>query len=366
MTAARDIAVVLTARSGAALADSVRSVYGQAHSGRIQLLLGLDSQGFDAPAIEALIGEAPSHVDVSVVDPGRPDAPLRTMLAYLAHAPLLAFLDGGNRWRPDHLASLRSAVAGRPWAFSMRSFVHAASGDLLADDDWSSVGPAGGFVAPDCLMLAVAACEPVFRHWAEADGDGAASRALAAIPGWGATGRVTVLARLDPDAADHRRHLAEIVRRRARDFAGYRQFAAGDHAAAAASFEALFALDRPSADGLVWWYLAHARAGDPEGARAGLEARLDPADPAHARVRDLVLGDGLQPELRRVLRPRMPVTAPSARLAFYAGQLALLAGEKRAARVLLGHAAAGPGKAHEAVAARAELARLRPGAIGPS
>src|SRR5690606_1863490 len=126
-------------------------------------------------ALEALLGEAPAHVDVAVVDPGRPGGALRTMLAYLAHAPLVALLDGGNRWRPDHLASLRSAVAGRPWAFSLRSFVHAASGDLLADDDWSSVGPAGGFVAPDCLMLTVAACEPVFRHWAEADGDRTAS-----------------------------------------------------------------------------------------------------------------------------------------------------------------------------------------------
>jgi len=355
-----DLAVVLTGASGALLADSLRSVYDQGVPGRLQVLLGLDGTPVDHAALDALVGRAPSHVVVAVIDGPRRGTPLRAMLAYLAHAPLVAFLEGGNRWRADHLAGLHAAVAGRPWAFSLRSFVHASSGDLLTDDDWASVGPEGGFVAPDCVMLSVDACEPVFRHWAEADGDHAASRALAAISGWGATGRATALVRLDPAAADHRHHLAEIVRRRVRDFAGYRQYAAGDHAAAAASFEALFALDRPSADGLVWWYLARARGGDPEAARAGLQARLDPADPAHGRVRDLVLGAGLPPEVRQALRPRTPATAPSARLAFYAGQLALLAGEERAARVLLGHAATGPDEAREAVAARAELARLRP------
>lgn len=356
MAAPYDVAVVLTARSDATLADSLRSAYGQTHAGRIQVLLGLDGQISDAAALEALLGEAPAHVDVAVVDPGRSGTALRTMLAYIAHAPRIAFLEGGNLWRAEHLSRLSAAVAGRPWAFSRRAFVHAGSGATLAVDDGDSAGPPGP-VAPDCLMLTVAACEPVFRHWAEQGGDAAAARALAAIPGWGVSPEATVLVRLDPDAPGHRDRLAMLVRRLGRDFAGYRQFDAGDFAAAAASFDALFVLDRPSPDGLVWRYVARARSGEREAARAELAAALDPSDPAHRAVRDLMLSGGLPRRMRERLGSGRPIAASDARLAFFAAQAALLAGDDAAARDLLARAADGPPGTREAEAARIEQTR---------
>src|SRR5690606_36740854 len=157
------------------------STYGQSGTGRLQVLLGLDGPVSDPALLASPIGEAPSHVSVGVVDPGRTGTPLRTMLAYLAHAPLVAFLDSGNLWRADHLSRLAIAVAGLTWALLRRAFVHGRSGTVLVVDDWEAVGPPDGSVAVDCVMLAVAACEPVFRLLNAVDGGTASGRALAAI-----------------------------------------------------------------------------------------------------------------------------------------------------------------------------------------
>jgi hypothetical protein len=67
-----------------------------------------------------------------------------------------------------------AAVAGHAWAFSLRQFVDAASGDVLCADTWESVGPdrgvygsaQGGFVDTNCFFIDKLACNDVFPEWA--------------------------------------------------------------------------------------------------------------------------------------------------------------------------------------------------------
>ena len=76
--------------------------------------------------------------------------------------------------RPTNVATMLEAVAGNAWAFSLRHFVDATSGDLLCADTWESVGPGrgvdgrtqGGFVDTNCSLIDKLACNDVFPEWA--------------------------------------------------------------------------------------------------------------------------------------------------------------------------------------------------------
>ena len=57
---------------------------------------------------------------------------LKTILSYAANARHVTYLDDDNWYAPDHVATMLAAISGNAWAFSLRQFVDADSGDILA------------------------------------------------------------------------------------------------------------------------------------------------------------------------------------------------------------------------------------------
>ena len=142
------------------------------------------------------------------------------MLTHLANARFVATLDDDNRWLPDHLRSLRAAMAAADadWAWSLRWLVHHRTGEPVVIDRWESVGPGagifagrlGGFVDPNTLMIDRERCREAVVAWTTPlPGDPKAMsadrmvfdrlRRLRGAP----TGEATALYRLDPDDALH-------------------------------------------------------------------------------------------------------------------------------------------------------------------
>lgn len=202
----RDVAVVMPTVLRPSLARAAGSVFEQDFDGTIHLLIGIDRRLGNPELIETVRRNCPAHVTVTFLDPGYSTAKrhgglhpaldggvLRTVLSYLANAPLVAYLDDDNWWAPDHLTSLARAIRGNGWAYSLRWYVDPVTLQPLCIDEWESVGPdrgvyaakAGGFVDPNCLMIDKLACEPVLRWWSNPmfpdSGDGADRNVFSAL-----------------------------------------------------------------------------------------------------------------------------------------------------------------------------------------
>jgi hypothetical protein len=182
-----DVAVVIPTVGRPTLERAVQSVFTQDFVGRIQILIGVDVlMGDDRGLLNALVAAAPANQSVLVFDPGYSTAKrnggffasgdggaLRTILSYVAHSRLVAYLDDDNWWAMDHLSSLVEAISGHDWAYSLRWYVEQESMRPLCIDSWESVGPGagvfkrrfGGFVDPNCLMIDKVACELALRLW---------------------------------------------------------------------------------------------------------------------------------------------------------------------------------------------------------
>ncbi len=182
-----DVAIVMATVVRPTLAQAIRSIYAQKFGGRIQILVGVDRWVGEPAVLEALQAECPSHVAVTRVDlgystsqlhgglyPSHFGGSLKTLLSYAANSRYVAYLDDDNWYAPDHLATLRDAIAGKAWAFALRHFVDARSDDLLCPDTWESVGPGrgayakaqGGFVDTNCYLIDKLLCNDVFPEWA--------------------------------------------------------------------------------------------------------------------------------------------------------------------------------------------------------
>ena len=180
------VAVVIPTILRPSLARALQSVFAQRFDGQIQILIGIDHPQGPMNLLEATCAAAPPNCLVQVLYPGystsvrhgglwaaRDGGALRTVLSYLANAPLIAYLDDDNWWGPDHLATLAQAIAPVDWAFSLRWFVHPETARPVCIDQWESVGPGagifrerfGGFVDPNCLMIKRASCDPVLPVW---------------------------------------------------------------------------------------------------------------------------------------------------------------------------------------------------------
>jgi tetratricopeptide (TPR) repeat protein len=180
------VSVVIPTVLRPTLARAVKSVFAQAFQGPIQILVGIDSPQGSLELLEGVCASIPSHCTVQALYPGystsvrhggpwaaRDGGALRTVLSYLANAPLIAYLDDDNWWGPDHLASMARAIEPVDWAFSLRWFVHPTSDRPVCIDQWESVGPDagmyrerfGGFVDPNCLMIKRQACAEVIPWW---------------------------------------------------------------------------------------------------------------------------------------------------------------------------------------------------------
>ena len=180
------VAVVMTTILRPSLERALASVYAQNLGAPIHMLIGVDQPQGSWEMLEAIGARAPSHCRVQALWPGystsarhgglwpaRDGGTLRTVLSYLANAPLIAYLDDDNWWAANHLSSLARAIEPAEWAWSLRLFVHPATRRAVCVDDWESVGPDagifqpsfGGFVDPNCLMIRRAPCAGVIPWW---------------------------------------------------------------------------------------------------------------------------------------------------------------------------------------------------------
>ena len=180
------VSVVIPTLLRPTLGRAVQSVFAQAFEGPIQILVGVDKPLGTMETLDAACADIPAHCTVQAFYPGystsvrhgglceaRDGGAIRTILSYLANAPLIAYLDDDNWWGPQHLASLARAIEPVDWAWSLRWFVHPTSGRPVSIDRWESVGPDagmyrekfGGFVDPNCLMIKRQACAEVIPWW---------------------------------------------------------------------------------------------------------------------------------------------------------------------------------------------------------
>jgi hypothetical protein len=227
-----DVTVIMPTVMRKTIPDALRSVFRQDLAGRIQILVGIDHPDGDIGLIEQACSDRPSHCCVQVVYPGystsvrhgglhpaRDGGVLRTVLTYLANSRHVAYLDDDNWWAENHLSSMRAAIEGHDWAFSLRWFVHPETRRQICVDRWESLGPGkgvfsqgfGGWVDPNCLMFDKFACEPIIPLWArpmawDAQGITADRQVFGLLrqnQRWRATGQPSVYYQINPDDINH-------------------------------------------------------------------------------------------------------------------------------------------------------------------
>jgi hypothetical protein len=194
----------------------------------------------DTALLDQIQAECPSHVTLTIVDPGYSTSirhgglyanayggSIRTVLSYLANSPYLAYLDDNDWWGANHLSLLKLAIADKEWAWSGRWLVHSQTNWPICRDEWDSVGPGkgintdrfGGFVQPSGLMINGQACQYLLPLWsmaAFADGGGEDRLIFDQLnknhKGAG-TGQFTSFCTLSPDSLEHDHHKREFQAR---------------------------------------------------------------------------------------------------------------------------------------------------------
>lgn len=228
-----DAAIVMPTVLRPTLDQALRSVHEQDFDGTIHIVIGIDRSTESRDALVKICNRQPPNCLTTILDlgystsarhgglhPAADGGSLRTALSYLANSRHLAYLDDDNWWAPDHLSSLRQALAqGADWAYGLRWFVETRTDRTLAVDRWESTGVGngcyadafGGFVDPNCLMIDKLACEPVLRCWSiPANNDHKAMSAdrnvfnmLKSHFRGQPTGRATCYYRMNPDDGAH-------------------------------------------------------------------------------------------------------------------------------------------------------------------
>ena len=186
-----DVAVVVQTVLRPSLERAVRSVFTQRFEGRVQVLVGVDKRLGNAGIVDRLAAECPAHMHLTAFDPGYSTSArygsqyanffgggMRTILSYAANSRLVAYLDDDDWFAEEHLETLRSAIEGKSWAFSLRWYVNPANLEPMCLDTIESVGPGkgiyaerfGGFVCPSTLMLDKMRCHFILPCWCQAMG----------------------------------------------------------------------------------------------------------------------------------------------------------------------------------------------------
>lgn len=241
------IAVVIVTTCRATLARAVRSVYAQAFTGRIQILIGVDCDphGRLDALLADLVPGCPPQITLSLIDLGystsrRHGGPhasfyggsLRSALTLLADSRIVAYLDDDDWFKPDHCAGVLAAIAGKAWAFAYSVYADGNTGQELCVDGLESVGVGrglyadrfGGFVRPSGLAIDKLQLLHVVHLWscaAFASGDGEdrlVFEQLRQAP-HSCTGVATVCVALDPNDALHETRVA-YMRSQGVDYTG--------------------------------------------------------------------------------------------------------------------------------------------------
>lgn len=213
-----DAAVVIVTVLRPELLRAVRSVYEQDIEGRVQVLVGIDKPFGDPAILETLERERPEGIALTVLDLGystsqrngglysaQDGGALRTILSFAANSRYVAYLDDDNWLAPNHLSSLKDAIRGKGWAYSLRRLVDGPTMQSLAVDEWHSVGPGrgsfrdtlGGFADPNTLMIDKLKCSAALHHWSSGTldlnaGDRGFYQALSGMAPGGASGEASV------------------------------------------------------------------------------------------------------------------------------------------------------------------------------
>lgn len=232
-----DVAVCVQTVLRPCVERAVESVFEQDFRGTIHLVVGVDAALGSRDVLRRLERKAPRNVSMTVVDPGYSTSvrhgglysnhfggATRTICSYLANSQYVAYLDDDDWFAPEHLRTLREAVANRAWAHSMRWFVNPYNLEPMCVDTLENTGPnsgfyeaQGGFACPSTLMLDKLKCHFILPLWAFAGtprGDGEDRVVFAHLretfPDCGQTGEATALCLVKPEDAAHamRRDLA--------------------------------------------------------------------------------------------------------------------------------------------------------------
>ena len=236
------LAVVIATVCRKSLLRAVRSIYAQDIDERVQILIGvdIDKYGLARSLRRQLIKECPADMELVWLEPGYSTSQrnggihrcffggsLRTVLSFLANAPIIAYLDDDDWYAPDHLRRLLAAIEGKSWAYSLCHYADSQTGEALAVDEIESVGVGagiyaerfGGFVRPSALAIDKTRLAHVLPLWSDAAGlrgDAEDRLVFAQLKdeAHGATGVPTVYYALDPNDLQHSVRMAFITSRR--------------------------------------------------------------------------------------------------------------------------------------------------------
>jgi hypothetical protein len=226
-----DLAVVVITVGRASLLRAVRSVYTQEFPGKIQILIGVDTDltGRLPETRATLEAECPGHISLVWLNPGYSTSQrhggvhacffggsLRSALTLLADARNVMYLDDDDWLLPDHVASILPAMEGKTWAYAQSWYADGDTGELLCIDEVESVGDGrgiyaesyGGFVRPSGMVIDKLALQKYLHLWSTAgtetgDGEDRVIFSRLRVEPHACTGRATVCYAIDPKDEAH-------------------------------------------------------------------------------------------------------------------------------------------------------------------
>jgi len=242
------LAVVIITTCRESLLRSVRSVFRQTFSGRMQILIGVDCDPHQRlhSLLPPLVAECPGHITLSLINLGystsqRHGGPhasyyggsLRSALTLLADSDIVVYLDDDDWFEENHCADILRAIEGKKWAYAYSIYADGNTGKGLCVDEIESVGVGkgiyakdfGGFVRPSGLAINKLQLLHIVHLWScagFATGDGEDRlifRHLRHEP-HGCTERATVCCALDPRDALHA-YRVSFMRSKGVEFEGH-------------------------------------------------------------------------------------------------------------------------------------------------